>query len=248
MERTENIGFGGLKLIQDSRQFRYGVDAVILSDFASKLYPGFKNVVDLGTGNGIIPMILSHKNSSAVICGIDVQEDAISLAERSSLMNGLEDRVSFIHGDITDMASEDFRKKHGLCEGAYDMVTSNPPYFPKGGAIPSGSTAKFVARHETTASLEDFIKAASFLLKTGGHYFMVHRPSRLVDIFYHCRKYDMEPKDMRMVVPRHGEAPNIVLIHCVKGGGRELKVMKELAVYGEGGVYSEEIETIYERR
>lgn len=260
MEQIEDIGFGGLKLIQDKKQFCYGVDAVILADFANSLYPNFVNAVDIGTGNGIIPFILSHKNPDAFLTGIDVQKEAIDLARRSCVLNDLEEKISFIQEDAADLCSENTKitkfdiddnekdaNQYVLRSGCADMVTCNPPYFAKGGAIPSSSSAKFIARHETTAGIEDFIKAAAVLLKRQGHFFMVHRPSRLVDIFYYCRKYGLEPKDMRMVVPRAGEAANIVLIHCSKGGGKELKVMRELAVYGENGEYSGEIQKIYER-
>lgn len=253
MERIENTGFGDIKLIQDPEQFCYGVDAVILADFAHSIYPEFSNAVDLGTGNGIIPFILSHKNKDAGLTGVEVQPEAADMARRSCKINDLEDRVRFIVADILDITSGDFFEINNcdishLQKGEADMVTCNPPYFTKGGAIPSNSKAKFIARHETTAQVEDFIKAANALLKRKGHFFMVHRPSRLADIFYFCRKYGLEPKDLRMVVPKPGEIPNIVLIHCVKGGGRELNVMKELAVYKENGEYSDEIEEIYERK
>lgn len=251
MERIENTGFGNIKLIQDPEQFCYGVDAVILADFANSLYPAFKKAADLGTGNGIIPLILSHKNSEAHITGVEIQPDAADMAMRSCRLNGLEEKINFVVADVIDIADCKLGESindPALCEGAMDMVTCNPPYFVKGGAIPSTSKAKFIARHETTAGVEDFIKAAEKLLKRKGHFFMVHRPSRLADIMYYCRKYGLEPKDMRMVVPKPGEAPNILLIHCIKGGGRELNVMKELSVYNEDGSYSDEIEHIYERK
>ena len=248
MERTDNIGFGDLILIQDPEKFSYGIDAVILSDFACSIYPEFKNAVDLGTGNGVIPLILSHKNRNARICGFDIQPDAIDMAVRSCGLNHLEDRLSFKITDISDFCNDRNDLEQGCYIGSYDMVTCNPPYFPKGGAIPSSNAAKFIARHETTATVKEFIKAAALLLKQQGHLFMVHRPSRLVDIFYHCRENGLEPKDIRFVVPRSGETPNIVLIHCIKGGGKELKVLKELSVYDETGKYTEEIEKIYERK
>lgn len=251
MERIENTGFGNIKLIQDPEQFCYGVDAVILADFANSLYPAFKKAADLGTGNGIIPLILSHKNSEAHITGVEIQPDAADMAMRNCRLNGLEEKINFVVADVIDIADGKLGESindPALCEGAMDMVTCNPPYFVKGGAIPSSSKAKFIARHETTAGVEDFIKAAEKLLKRKGHFFMVHRPSRLADIMYYCRKYGLEPKDMRMVVPKPGETPNILLIHCIKGGGRELNVMKELSVYNEDGSYSDEIEHIYERK
>jgi len=245
MERIENTGFGNIKLIQDPEQFCYGVDAVVLADFANSLCPEYIRTADLGSGNGIIPFILSHKNKNAVITGVEVQHEAADMARRSCAMNGLEDRVDFVVADVIEAAAGKVLLED---RGSFDLVTCNPPYFSKGGAIPSSSKAKFIARHETTAQVEDFIKAAAVLLKRKGHFCMVHRPSRLADIFYYCRKYGIEPKDMRMVVPKPGEAPNIVLIHGIKGGGKELNVMKELAVYNDDGGYSDEIEHIYERK
>lgn len=252
MERIENIGFGDLKLIQDPDQFCYGVDAVILADFALSIYPEFSRAADLGTGNGIIPLILSHKNRCADIIGIDVQEDIIEMAERTIRLNDLDDRIRFICKDVSELIDKgnkvDIKENSGFSAGSCDMVTCNPPYFVKGGAIPNSKQAKFIARHETTATVEEFVKTAAMLLKSQGHFFMVHRPSRLADIFYFCRKYELEPKDMRLVVPKPQEAPNIVLIHCIKGAGKELRVLKELAVYDVNGGYSEEIEKIYERK
>lgn len=240
MERIENIGFGDLKLIQNPDYFCYGVDAVILADFANSICPNAKQIVDMGTGTGIIPIILSHKNKEASLTGIEVQEDSADMAIRSCKMNSLDERISILLGDISD---ENTYK--GL---EADVVVCNPPYFTKGGAIPNNKKEKFIARHETTAVFEDFAKAAASMLKGKGDFFIVHRPSRLVDIFYYCRKYKLEPKTMRMVSPKEGEAPNIVLIHCSAGGGKELKTLNNLYVYNSDGTYTDEIETIYERK
>jgi tRNA1Val (adenine37-N6)-methyltransferase len=240
MERIENIGFGNLQLIQNPEYFCYGVDAVILADFANSICPNAKRIVDMGTGTGIIPIILSHKNKEAELTGIEVQKDSADMAIRSCKMNALDERISIVLGDVAD-------------ENTYqgieaDVVVCNPPYFTKGGAIPNNKKEKFIARHETTAVFEDFVKAASTMLKGKGDFFIVHRPSRLVDIFYYCRKYKLEPKTMRMVSPKEGEAPNIVLIHCSAGGGKELKTLNNLYVYNSDGTYTDEIETIYERK
>ncbi|MBQ3184401.1 MAG: methyltransferase, partial [Firmicutes bacterium] len=140
MERIENTGFGNIKLIQDPEQFCYGVDAVILADFANSLYPAFKKAADLGTGNGIIPLILSHKNSDAHITGVEIQPDAADMAMRSCRLNGLEEKMNFVVADVIDIADGKLGESindPALCEGAMDMVTCNPPYFVKGGAIPS---------------------------------------------------------------------------------------------------------------
>lgn len=242
MERIDKIGFGNLKLIQEPDEFCYGVDAVILADFAWSLYPAFKNAVDLGTGTGIIPLILSHKNKNAALTGIDVQEHSIVLAKKNCSLNGLEDRLRFFQADVAALDKALFDG------GANDMVTCNPPYFARGGAIPSSNQAKYIARHETTATADDFIRAAAELLNGKGHFFMVHRPSRLVDLFISCRSHGLEPKHIRLVAPRAGEVPNIVLLHCTAGGGSELQFLKELCVYGTDGHYSNEIQRIYERQ
>jgi len=240
MERIENIGFGNLQLIQNPDYFCYGVDAVILADFAHSICPNAEYIVDMGTGTGIIPIILSHKNKNALITGIEVQETSAKMAARSCKLNSLEKRISIITGDVSDSNVYSSLKA--------DVVVCNPPYFTKGGAIPNNKKEKFIARHETTAVFEDFVETAASILKGKGDFFIVHRPSRLVDIFYYCRKHKLEPKTMRMVAPKEGETPNIVLIHCSAGGGKELKTLNTLYVYNSDGTYTDEIERIYERK
>ncbi len=242
MRRIENIGFGGMKLIQDTDNFRYGLDAVILADFACSISKEFECAVDLGTGTGVIPFIMSHKNEYADFVGIEIQKELLKLAEESCRLNGLEERISFMNIDVAeidDLSIGDIRP---------DVVTCNPPYFIRGGGIPAKNPGRFISRHETSAVLDDFVKAASLLLGGKGDFFMVHRPSRLVDIFCSCRQNGLEPKDIRFVMPRAGEVPNIALIHCTAGGGRELSIMKELCVYESDGRYTDEIMRIYERK
>ena len=242
MESLEDIGFGGLKLLQDEDGFRFGIDAVLLADFACRFCPDAKKVVDLGTGNGAAAFIISHKNADCSIIGIDVQAKAIELARRSRSLNGLDGRVEFWECDAADLQEE----MPQLAAGA-DAVVSNPPYVAKGAGLRGDADSRFISRQETTAGIEEFIRAAAFLLKDRGHFFLVHRPARLVDIFYCCRKYSLEPKDMRLVSPRQGAKPNIVLVHCTKGGGRELNLLEDLYVYDEDGKYSPEIIKIYEK-
>lgn len=242
MESIEEIGFGGLKLIQSSDGFRFGIDAVLLADFAAGICPGADSIVDLGTGNGVIPLILSHKTKARDITGIDLQAKAIALADRSCDLNGLGERVRFIQCDVAKLQEE-----KPCLRGTADAVVSNPPYIARGAGIVSAGDGKFLSRQETTAGIAEFTAAAAFLLKDRGHFFLVHRPSRLVDLFYHCREYGMEPKLIRFVAPRQGAKPNIVLLHCVKGGGRELDFADELYVYDEAGKYTAEIMKIYEK-
>ncbi|MCQ2544830.1 MAG: tRNA1(Val) (adenine(37)-N6)-methyltransferase [Clostridia bacterium] len=242
MESIENIGFNDLKLIQSDDGFRFGVDAIILADFAASFMPDADTVVDLGCGNGIIPLVLSHKISGSKITGIDVQKEAISLAKRTVEINGLDERISLINADVSQL------KNTNPELGRFaDLVVSNPPYVPRGAGIDNSSSSRLIARQETTADIEDFIAAAAWILKDRGHLCMVHRPSRLVDIFYFCRKYKLEPKNVRFVVPKKGGTANIILVDCVLGGGRELTITDELPVYDSEGNYSSEILKIYEK-
>ncbi len=242
MESIENIGFNNLKLIQNDKSFRFGIDAIILADFAAAIVPGAKRVIDLGCGNGIIPLVLSHKLPACRITGIDVQEEAIDMAKRSTVINELEDRIGFIKADVSGLEI----KNPELSRSA-DLVLSNPPYVSRGRGIENNNSFMLIARQETTADIEDFIRTAAWALKDRGHLCMVHRPSRLVDIFYYCRKYTLEPKNIRFVVPKKGGISNIVLLDCVLGGGKELNIMKELPVYDSERKYSPEILEIYEK-
>ena len=258
--RTDDIGFGNLKLLQDPSEFCYGVDAVILADFAASISGSYRYAVDLGTGPGVIPFILHHKaaREESRCFGVDFNEGSIALARESCHLNGLSRQIRFGCGDVGQLAecsgasafapfAEDPVWQGAVSESGFDLVTCNPPYFAKGHAIPSEASGRFLARHETTADLDGFVKAAAKLLKRRGQLFLVHRPSRLVDIFESCRRWDLEPKTIRFVVPEAGQAPNIVLVHCVLGGGKELKYLPQLAVYDGHGHYSEEIQKIYER-
>ena len=240
--RLDETGFGNIKILQDTDEFCYGVDAVMLSDFASE---NVKNnsrcrIIDLGTGTGIIPMIMSHKTKAGLICGVEVQENSFNLAVQNIKNNNLQERLRIFNCNVKDFNVEDFR-------GTFNIVTSNPPYMKSECGITSSNKAKGIARHETLGTLEDFIKLASVLLKDKGEFCMVHRPSRLVDICCLCRKYRLEPKELRFVSGKPMEKPNIMLIRCVKNGNSELKILNPVSVYGENGKYSEEILKMYEK-
>lgn len=248
-ERMDRIGFGDLRLIQKPEDFCYGVDAVLLSHFAAT-HGGQKNyckikskrAIDLGTGTGIIPLILSHKTDIREIFGLEIQQESYHRALRNISLNDAEKRIKILHGDVTDIEnvlSKDFME-------SFDMVTTNPPYILKNGAIKNEKIEKMIARHETTGLMDDFVRTASMLLKPKGDFYMVHRPSRLIDISVSCRIHKLEPKKICFVSPRRGEVPNIILLHCVKFGNPELKYMKNLNIY-EGTEYSKEIKEIYER-
>lgn len=234
-ERIDEIGFGGYRLIQDTDAFCYGTDAVLLADFAKCREKD--SLIDLGTGNGIVPIIVYAKYHPQKLAGLELQPGAYELAVRNAELNGLAEAISFYNGDVKD-ASKLFEAE------SFSVVTSNPPYTEKGRG-PVSSDAKLIARHETTAGLEDFIAAAGYLLKKGGAFYMVHRPSRLADIFVLLRKYDLEPKKLQMVAPHQGDAANIALVQAVKGAGHELTVLPELAVRKKDGSYTAALQQIY---
>ena len=237
-ERLDEIGFGGLKLVQDTEHFCYGIDAVLLADAAAA--GRHKTYIDLGTNNGVIPVILAGLTDAADIKGVEMQERPASLAARNALMNGYEDRIEIINSDILDIA------KH-LPQACCDAVTCNPPYTAQGAGIINDANALTAARHETTASLDDFIKCAAYLLADRGALYMIHRPARIIDIACACRANRLEPKSLRFISPRKGEKPNLMLITCRKNAGRELIHEGPLAVYGEDGNYTDEIMKIYRR-
>lgn len=242
--RFDETGFGNIGIFQAPEEFCYGVDAVLLADFAAQGINKRRNcrVMDLGTGTGIVPLILSHKTEAPYIGALEVQDHSFALMEKNIAHNQLGERIEAFHGDVSTFDAE------GELAESFDVVTSNPPYFVGGGGIESKNMAKAIARHETTGSLDDFVRTAAKLLKDKGEFFMVHRPSRLVDICETCRKYKLEPKELRFVSGKPMEKPNILLVHCVKHGRAELRVLEPLAVHNEDGSYTLEILKIYEKR
>lgn len=242
MERIDDIGFGGLKLIQDTTEFCYGVDAVLLADFASKVCkPQPLIIADMGTGTGVIPLMLSHMTTATKIIGIEIQERSFELANRNVKLNNLDEKIEIICADVAD--AQLLKDKIET----FDLVVSNPPYVKKNGGIINDSNAKMIARHETTADLDDFVRTAANLLKPTGNFCMVHRPDRIVDICELCRKHRLEPKNMRFVSPNKNKAANILLVHCVKYGNANLNLFDPLYIYDEVGEYTHEIDVIYGR-
>lgn len=235
-ERIDDLQLKGLKIIQNPEGFCFGIDAVLVSNFAKIKKNGV--VVDLGTGTGIIPLLVAGKSSARKIYGVEVQDDVADMARRSVQLNDLTDRIEIVHDNLKVIHEH-------LEKGCADVVISNPPYMPAGGAIVNSGSYKAISRHEVLCTLEDVISTASGLLKEKGGFYMVHRPSRLVDIITLCRKYKMEPKTIRLVHPKEGKEPNILLIKCVKSGNPELRFMPPLYVYQENGDYTEEIYSIY---
>ena len=237
-ERIDEIGFSGYRLVQNPDWFCYGIDAVLLADFAAVK----KNarVADLGTGTGIIPLILMHKYSPSIIYGVEVQPEVAELANKTVSLNGLEKEIKIINSNVKDAADV-------IGRNCLDAVVTNPPYVAGGGGIKGADPVKAAARHEIKGSLEDFIKCAFSLLREGGDFYMINRPSRLADVIDLCRKYRLEPKHMQFIQPAEGKKPNIFMIHCVKFGRPELKFMDPVCVYEKDGGYTRDILKIYER-
>lgn len=238
-EGIDDLQLKGLKLIQKQQGFRFGVDAVLLSDFAN-----IKNkhrVIDLCTGTGIVPFLAYGKYNPKEVIGLEIQDDMVEMANRSSILNDTTDVVKFVNGDLKD-------KKLIDSLGKFDVVTVNPPYKLNNAGIVNPNDKLAIARHEVMCTLEDVIVSARRLLKDNGRMFIVHRPERLADIFGLMRKYKIEPKRVRMVQPNTKKAPNIVLVEGQRDGGAFLKWEETLYVYDDNGNYSEEIDRIYGRK
>ncbi len=243
-ERIDDIGFSGFRLIQRPDWFCYGIDAVVLADFA-KMKIGCV-AADLGCGTGIIPLILKHKYSPSKVYGIEVQPEVADLAVRTVELNGLQAEIEIVNTSVISAAEK--LEEAGVQKGSFDAVVTNPPYVSGGGGIKSDEPHKAIARHEIVSKLENFVACAADLLKHRGDFYMINRPNRLVDVVWLCRKYKLEPAEIRFIQPSEGKKPNIFLIHCVKNGGKDLKFLDPLKVYGPDGKYSEEVLAMYERR
>ena len=239
MLRTDEIGFGGFRLIQDTDAFCYGIDAVLLADFSGAQKTDA--VLDMCCGNAVVSLIIEALYCPESITGLEVQEAAARLAENNIINNGLEGKCSIVCGDAKDVEML-------FPSGSFSLVVCNPPYFEAGRGVSSGSDTMRLARHETTAGLEVFLKASAYALKKGGRLCIVHRPERLADIVEFARRFSLEPKLMRFIAPHRGEAANLVLIQFVKGGGKGLRMLPELVVRTDDGGFTDEIERIYRRR
>jgi len=235
-ERLDDLQINGYKIIQHPDKFCFGMDAVLLSSFA-KVKEG-EVAIDLGTGTGILPILLEAKTEGEHFTGLEIQSESAEMANRSVLLNNLQDKIDIIEGDIKE-ASKIFGKS------SMNVVTSNPPYMTNHHGLKNPNDAKAIARHELLCSLEDVVRETSALLKQMGRCYFVHRPFRLVEIITLMRQYKLEPKRMRLVYPFVDKEPNMVLIEGVKGGGPQLTVEKPLIVYDAPGEYTKEIYEIY---
>ena len=236
MERIDLVPGTCYKIIQDRESFSYGTDAIFLSDFAKPK----GEVIDLGTGTGIIPLRIVDNPKVEKIYGIEIQEEVYTRAKRSVEENNLEGKISILNLDLRNV-KDHFQKAQ------FQTVLSNPPYL-KRGSIVNKDENFAISRHEIKCDLLDVIEAANYLLMPQGKFFLVHRPDRLVDILYSLRKYNMEAKRIRFVYPKQGKATNLILVEAVKGGKADLKFMEPLIVYKRDGSYTDEILKIYGRK
>ena len=275
-ERIDDLQCNGFRIIQDPSQFCFGMDAVLLADFAA----GRKKAagMDLGTGTGIIPLLMLAKNKAWEFTALEIQPEMADMAERSAKLNDVSGRMTVVWGDICNIdpvkrpdehdaygsvernsadeimqaAADPGKEKEYIFEicrrkwrGAFDIVTSNPPYIADTGGLHNPRMSVNIARHEIAVKLEDVVRAAAFLLKTGGSFAMVHKPFRLIEITELLRKYKLEPKRMQLVQPRDGSEPNMLLIESVKGGNLGVRILPTLNVYGPDGAYTEELLRYY---
>lgn len=235
-ERIDDLQRCGYKIIQNTEKFCFGIDAVLLSGFAK--VNAQEKVVDLGTGNGILPILLEAKTEGKNFTGIEIQEEIAEMANRSVMLNKLDDKIRIINDDIKNI-------RNIMEPESVNVVVSNPPYMIAEHGIQNPDSPKAIARHEVKCDFSDIARAAKYLLKNGGRFYMVHRPFRLVELFSTLTEHGLEPKRMKLVYPYIDHEPNMVLIEALKGGKSRITVEKPLIVYESKGKYTQEIYDIY---
>ena len=235
-ERFDDLQRNNYKIIQHAGRFCFGMDAVLLSGFA-KIKPGSR-VLDMGTGTGIIPILLEAKTEGKHFTGLEIQEESADMARRSVAVNGLSHKIDIVVGDIKEASSI-------FAASSFDAVVTNPPYMINEHGLVNPAEEKAIARHEIKCTLEDVVREGAKVLKPSGHFFMVHRPYRLAEIFVVLKKYKLEPKRMKLVHPYTDKEPSMVLIEACKGGKPSLKVEPPVIIYKEDGTYSDEITEVY---
>lgn len=235
-ERMDDLQYKGLQLIQSESLFSFGTDAVLLAHF-TQLHKG-ELLVDLGTGTGILPVLLAGRSEGRII-GVEIQQEAAALARRNMMVNGLAHRVTILDGDLKDAPR--------LIKERVDAVVANPPYEKLGAGAETLRPAEKIARVEVCCTLRDVLASASTLLKTKGRFTMVYRPSRLAELFYEAKRRKLEPKVLQLVFPKAKSEPNLVLLKCIKGAKEGLRILPPLIIHREDGRYTQELNQIYHR-
>lgn len=236
-ERIDDLQCDGLKIIQNQKEFCFGIDAVLLSDFAKKAKNNAK-IVDLCTGTGVIAILLTAKTKASKIYGVEIQNHIAEMASRSVKMNRLEEKIEIINENLVNL--NDF-----ISAGSIDTITVNPPYKPKNSGIINEKDTKTIARHEISCTLEDIIRESSRLLKPGGNLCMVHKVERMTDLFVLFRRHNLEPKRMRLVYSKMNEPATLILIEGIKGGKPFLKMEAPIYVYDKNNEYTYQLKEIY---
>ena len=239
-ERIEDLEYKGLKIIQNIKGFCFGIDSVLLSDYAKNIRNN-TTVIDIGTGTGIISLLLCKKTNLKKIYGIEIQKEVAEMAKRSVKLNKLEDKIEIINLNIKEIF--DILQPH-----KYDVVITNPPYKKENTGIKNIDRMKLISRHEVECTLEDIIEKSSKLLKDLGEFYMVHRAEILVDIMCLLRKYNLEPKNIQFVHSKANSKPTLILIRAVRNAKEFLKIDKPLIIYKDNNNYTDEILKIYNKK
>lgn len=235
-ERLDDLQRSGYKIIQNEKLFCFGMDAVLLSAFA-QVKEG-EHVLDLGTGTGVIPILLEARTAGASFAGLEICKESAEMAARSVQYNRLEEKISIVQGDIRE-ADRIFPA------ASFDVVTSNPPYMTANHGLVNSDMNKAAARHEILCTLEDVAAQAARALMPQGRFYMVHRPFRMAEIIRTLSRYKLEPKRIRLVYPFVDKEPNMILIEALKGGRPRVTVEPPLIVYKEPGAYTDEVRELY---
>lgn len=230
----------GNKILQGKENFKFGIDAVLLADFASSQIRKNENLIDLGTGTGIIPLLLEKSSFVQHITALEIQEESFLMSKKSVELNQLEQKISVVQGDIKEV--QNIFERH-----SFNAVTSNPPYMLCTQGKQNPNDSKAIARHEVLCTLEDVVSAADFLLKSHGRFFMIHRPERLPQIMASLVNHKLEPKQMQLIHPFAEKAPTMVMIEARKNANPGLKVLEPLVVYEKPGQYTEKVLQIYKK-
>lgn len=243
-ERIDELGIDNLKIIQNSSYFCFGTDSVLLANFAESNYSN-KNILDLCSGSGVVPIIFQAKNKSSNIIAVELQDEMFDLLERNITINSLERKIYPIKEDICNIKEVRKKVEEITHRNTVDIITVNPPYKEKGTGITSEGKVKYIAKHEEMCTLEDIFKVSSSLLENKGKLYIVHKPERLNDLISVARNYKLEPKKLKLVYPNINSKPSIVLIEYIKGGGNELNILKPLIEFDDKGNYTEDMNKIY---
>lgn len=235
-ERIDELQRNGYRIIQNEKKFCFGMDAVLLSGFARARKQ--EQVLDLGTGTGIIPILMEAKTEGEHFSALEIQEDMAQMARRSVMLNGLQEKITVVTGDLKE-ASKIFGR------ASFDVVTCNPPYMNQNHGLKNPDEPKAIARHELLCTFEDVAREAAALLRSGGRFYLVHRPHRLTELFQTMRAFRLEPKRMKFVHPFQDQEANMVLIEAFRGGKPQMRVEAPVIVYESPGVYTREIYEIY---